>query len=290
MDTTPGAVVVAVGGHGTDAAVEFGAGEALRRHRTLHLVHAVDPHDPQAAVDGSDLLATAVRTASARLGELGLVTSGLVPGAPVAVVTEASRGADLVVVGRCPESRRTHPYVRSVTGGIGARVDTPVVSVPEDWHAPAGGQATVVAGVDEPEKRTDVLEAAFAAARDRQARLLVLCTSWHPPQTHVTDPSWAQRVEEDLQRVLEQVGAAYQDVAVEVHVRNAQAGEALIDASHRADLVVVGRHNSLLPSGSHLGPIARAVLREADCPVLLATPRSLHRVRVTAARRLSSAP
>ena len=191
------------------------------------------------------------------------------------------------MVGRCPESRRTHPYVRSVTGGIGARVDIPVVSVPEGWTKQTG-PSTVVAGIDDPEKRADVLAQAFAAARDRRATLLVLCTCWHPPQTHVDDPGWAQRAEDDLEHAITQLAATYPDVQVEIHVRNAQAGEALLEASRHADLVVVGRHTSLLPTGSHLGPIARSVLREADCPVLLATPQSVHRVRVTAARKLSS--
>lgn len=280
MDTTPGAVVVAVGGHGSDAAVEFAAAEALRRHRTLHVVHAVDPHDPQEGIEGADLLADAVRLGTILLGEVGLVTSDLAVGAPVPAVAKAAVGSDLVVVGRCPESRRTHPYVRSVTGGIGARVEVPVVSVPDGWRPRLGRPPTVVAGVDDPEKRPDVLAAAFAAARDRRARLLVVSTWWSPREPHVTDTGWAQRLEDQLARALERDGAAYPDVPVEIHVRNARAGEALIEASRRAELVVVGRHNSLVPSGSHLGPIARAVLRESDCPVLLATPHALHHVRI----------
>ena len=38
--------------------------------------------------------------------------------------------------------------------------------------------------------------------------------------------------------------------------------------------VVTGASAGLgVPIGSHIGPVARAVLREATCPVLLATPR-----------------
>ena len=289
METTPGAVVVAVGGQGATAAVEYGAGEAMRRHRTLHLVHAVplDPADHVDAAGETELLEDATRRATSLLGGLGLVTSALVPGQPVPVIAEAAHGADLVVVGRCAESRRTHPYVRSVTGGIGARVDVAVVSVPDEWR-PRAGVPTVVAGVNDPEKCSDVLVAAFAAARDRRARLLVVSTMWRPAEVHLSDPGWAQRVEDELASALEVAGAAYPDVPVELHVRNARAGEALIEASQHADLVVVGRHNSLLPSGSHLGPIARSVLRESACPVLLATPRILHQVRMRASRKVTS--
>ena len=38
-------------------------------------------------------------------------------------------------------------------------------------------------------------------------------------------------------------------------------------------LLVLGRHDPAIPIGSHLGPVARAVLRDAACPVLLADPR-----------------
>ena len=277
METTPGAVVVAVGGHGSNAAVEYAAGEALRRHRTLHLVHAVDPHDVQDGLEGRDVLGDAVRHATSLLGELGVVTSSLAPGAPVPTLVHAGAGAELVVVGRGEHARRTHPYVRSVTGGVGARVEVPVVSVPVDWQD-RPGPATVVAGVDGAAKGGDVLAAAFAAADARDARLVVLSTSWHPSQTHVTDRDWAQRTEDDLQRAIAAPAAAHPDVPVELHVRSTRAGEALIEASRHADLVVVGRHTTLVPAGSHLGPIARSVLRDAACPVLLVAPRATHRV------------
>jgi len=41
--------------------------------------------------------------------------------------------------------------------------------------------------------------------------------------------------------------------------------------------VVVGRHDPLVPSGSHLGPVARTLLRAARCPVLLVAPSPAHR-------------
>jgi nucleotide-binding universal stress UspA family protein len=47
----------------------------------------------------------------------------------------------------------------------------------------------------------------------------------------------------------------------------------LVECSADAELLVIGRHDPLVPIGSHIGPVARAVLREATCPVLLATPR-----------------
>ena len=60
----------------------------------------------------------------------------------------------------------------------------------------------------------------------------------------------------------------------------------MIEASRWADLVVLGRHASIVPSGSHLGPVARAVVRESTCPVLLAAPELQPRVVPAVARRM----
>jgi nucleotide-binding universal stress UspA family protein len=59
----------------------------------------------------------------------------------------------------------------------------------------------------------------------------------------------------------------------DVQVVHGRAAEALVEASADAELLVIGRHDPLVPIGSHVGPVARAVLREATCPVLLASPR-----------------
>lgn len=274
MDTRPSAVVVAVGPRGSSAAIEYAATEALRRHAALHLVHAV-PDGVEGVDLGTDILASAVRLATALLDGLAPVTASLVPGRAIEVVTEAAGRADLVVVGRCAESRRTHPYVRSVTGGVGARVGVPVVSVPDGWR-PRIGPPTVVVGIDDPVASTDVLAAALQTAKERCARLIVVSTWWRPPLTDAIEAGWQERLEEELAVALDAVGAAASGVPVEVHVRQARPAETLISASWDADVVVLGRHVTLVPSGSHLGPVARSVVREAFCPVLLTTPQDHH--------------
>ncbi|HRD59830.1 MAG TPA: universal stress protein, partial [Nocardioides sp.] len=41
------------------------------------------------------------------------------------------------------------------------------------------------------------------------------------------------------------------------------------DAGDVSDLLVLGRRHHLLPLGTHLGPVARAALDHASCPVLI---------------------
>ena len=64
---------------------------------------------------------------------------------------------------------------------------------------------------------------------------------------------------------------------VDVQVRPGRPADVLLETSAGAQLLVVGRHDPLLPIGSHIGPVTRAVLREATCPVLLADPTPRHR-------------
>jgi nucleotide-binding universal stress UspA family protein len=72
---------------------------------------------------------------------------------------------------------------------------------------------------------------------------------------------------------LDHVGDLSAATDADVRVEQGRASEVLVESSTGAELLVIGRHDPLVPIGSHIGPVARAVLREATCPVLLATPR-----------------
>jgi hypothetical protein len=61
-------------------------------------------------------------------------------------------------------------------------------------------------------------------------------------------------------------------VEVVVEASHGLAAEVLLEVGRTAELLVVGRHDPLVPVGSHIGPVARAVLQDATCPVLLANP------------------
>ena len=294
MHTTPASIVVAVASSGSYTAIDFAATEALRQRRGLHLVHGIDlahADAPPDVVDRArleqevgDVLGAAVRHAVAVVGGLVPVTSTLSQAPAVSAVYASAHDAPLVVVGRCAEARSTHPYVRSVTGGVAARVHVPVVAVPDDW-ADDEAPAHVVVGIDHPQQSVPVLHEAFQAASDRQA-LLTVVSSWWDPTAYVHDPAafaadhtWPERLRGGIDAVLPELRAEYADVPVELHVRKARPGEVLIDASRHACLLVLGRHDPVLPRDSHLGPVARSVLAEAACPVLLTTPRRPSRAR-----------
>lgn len=77
-----------------------------------------------------------------------------------------------------------------------------------------------------------------------------------------------RHLEADLAPLLEE----YPDVEAEILVAHAPPANLLVSEPRHAVLVVVGRHHAFVPLGSHLGPIARTVLRESNCPVLIVEP------------------
>ena len=159
------------------------------------------------------------------------------------------------------------------------------MSVPESWSAGREREhsPTVTVGVDVADHAGEILRIAVDAARARGATLHVLHT-WSFPtayddvvMTRVDADEWAPRATAEVQAALDGLGDLMTELPVRIEAKHMKPAEALIRASHDADLVVIGRHDPLTPLGSHLGPVARAVLAGAECPVLLADPRPAHR-------------
>jgi nucleotide-binding universal stress UspA family protein len=286
-------VLVAVGHDPIDAALEYAARTAVREGCGLHLLHVlhrVSQGAETVLVDIVDLEHTARSTLAAaeeRAHDLVPddvpVTTQLVWGGPVHSIVAASKDSRMVVLQRRPLSRVVRVVTRSTSSGVAAHAHVPVVSVPASWTSTSGeGGPIVTVGVDVPERAENVLRAAVHEARGRGATLRVLHT-WAFPGAYddiivsrVEHDQWTERATKDIHEALAKLGDEASGLTVEVEARHAHPGDALIKAARRSDLLVVGRHDPLVPAGSHLGPVARAVLREATCPVLLADPRPRH--------------
>ncbi len=284
-------IVVGVGPEEVESALAFAAEEAIRARCGLHLVHAVhvSPPGPEnallTAVDvekwGREVLDLAVKRAEDLVVGAVPVTHELHRGAPVHVLVEAGRSARMVVLEHRHLSRLSRIVNRTVAGGVAARLPVPVVAVPSGW-TPTDGPKVVVAGVDVPERSDEVLRTAVAEAHARDASLKVVhAWSWpayDPDATSYGDEHkrWADRSRAEVRAALDRLGNESVAMEADVEVHPGRVIEAILGASQGADLLVIGRHDPLVPVGSHIGPVARAVLREAACPVLLANP-SPHR-------------
>ncbi|MDR7255266.1 nucleotide-binding universal stress UspA family protein [Nocardioides sp. BE266] len=280
-------VVVAVGPDETKAAVRYGAEQALRAGCPLHLVHAVPvvPQGPETVLItaegvekfGRESLALAAEQAEDVVHGLVPVVEVLRRGAPVPVLVRAAKEARMVVLEHRHLSRLARLVNRTIAGGVAAHTRVPVVAVPTGWR-PSGADPVVVVGVDVPERSGAVLAAASAEARIRGASLRVV-HAWSLPDPYdglrispEEAQRWTDRSHAEICAALDALGDVEVAIEADVRVRRGGAVEALVEAATDADLLVIGRHDPLLPVGSHIGPVARAVLREATCPVLLAAP------------------
>ena len=290
-ENTPKPVLVAVGHDPMDAALKYAVGEAARAGCGLHLVHVVHrvTQGPETVlVDNADFeragraaLDGALERAGGLVPEEVTVTSELVWGGVVTSIVDIGATARLIVLERRPLSRMMRVVTRSVSSGVAAHSRVPVVSVPARWSPvrSSGAVPTITVGVDVPERSEHILRAAAQAARSRGTRLRVLHT-WAFPgayddlmMSRVEGDEWAARAKAEIQMVLDEIDDLI-GVPVTIEARHAFPSDALVEASRTSDLLVVGRHDPLVPMGSHLGPVARAVLREATCPVLLADPKA----------------
>lgn len=283
-------ILVAVGNDPVDGALAYAAAEATREGCGLHLVYVVHPvaqgpemplvEDVDLVHLGRQMLSGAAELARDLVGEGVPVTTDLAFGGVAgSIVRAAQAGACLIVLQHREMSRLRRVVTRSVTSGVAAHCRVPVVSVPSSWTPARDTSSTVTVGVDFPERSREVLLAAGRAAKARGAQLRVLHTV-NIPDTHfeivvsaLDVKEWMDADTAAIQAAIDELGAELADVPVSIDTVQGPAADALLEASTLTDLLVIGRHDPLVPIGSHLGPVARAVLREAHCPVLLADPR-----------------
>lgn len=289
-------VVVAVGVEPCDAAIAYAAAEAERAGcgmRLVHVVHLVIQGPEVMLVEATDLEHAGRLTLNAALEHAGdvaapgtRVTADLLLGGVVPTLVDATRDARMVVFQHRDVSHLRRLVTRSVTAGFAAHAHVPVVSVPSSWtrNGREDGGRRVTAGVDVPDRAGAVLAAATAAARSRGATLHVL-HAWSIPRayediamTEVEAQHWNERATQEIQEALDALGEG-PGGPVTIEVRRSSAAEALLEATGESEMLVIGRHDPLVPVGSHVGPVARAVLRDARCPVLLVDPRRGRRRR-----------
>lgn len=191
------------------------------------------------------------------------------------VLGRLARDADLLVVGNRGRGGFAGLLLGSVSLGTLGTSTVPTMVVRGSAHGP---RDSVVAAVDvETPSEAALLEFAFAEASRRGARLEVL-HAWDKPWfltgADVTEDvaAAAKAAAADLDAFLGNALRPFQARFPEVHVTRRIAegtpSAVLNEASHHADLVVVGarRHSDDRP-GMRVGPVAHALLHHADCPV-----------------------
>ena len=281
--------VVAVGYDRTlpgERALGVAAREAARRGGTLVVMtayHWPPPPEPD-ELTAADAEATA-RKAAEEIAQHGAararprhpdlpVETRAVAGYAGRVLASASHEADLLVVG----DRGTGGFQGMLLGSTSMRTLAeaccPVIVVRGNA---LDAHHRVLAAVDIDENCDPVLDFAFDEASRRGAGLTVI---------HVWDEPWiaaygqqdpgiaddAARIERErddrLAALVRSFHERYPETRPFHQIAVGSAAGLLVDASHRADLLVTGaRRHGEGRHGMLLGPVTQALLRHAECPV-----------------------
>lgn len=292
--TTRKQLLVVVGTDGSPAAllgVRWAAREARRLGTGLLVTHVTPgypisgpalPVIPDGTLRqyGAELLETAAALAREEAPDVR-VDVALVDGGRVSGLVEVARGAALLVLGTEHRSLAEKVWTGSTVTGVAARATCPVVVVRAEVDSSAGDDGVehgrIVVGWKSAAHAHELLSAGFALARSRSAELVVV-HAWKLAPYYddvVSDRAaraeWRARETELVEEVLGDFRERYPDVRVRVDVVHEQPAAALVAASASADRLLLVRpvHGALL---HHLGPVARAVLRESRCPVEVLAP------------------
>ncbi len=286
-----GRVVVGFDGSETaERALDWAVAEAGLRGRGLTLVHAVLPPVTTGGLGvglppSLDLIEQIEAQAKEQLEAVAAgiadvdVSTVISIGAPSAVLLEASESADLVTIG----SRGRGGFAGLLLGSVGAQVAA---------HAAVpGGRCPS----EHRRRRTGRRRRHRRLARGRGCPRLRLrlpragtagrwwpCTPGTSPPTTCSSsrtvpvPIPLTDVADDEIRLTAETLAGfrddYPDVEVEEQLVRGPAVQALVTASERASLLVVGTHGHGPAMGALLGSVSHGVLHKAKVPVVVVPP------------------
>ncbi|MET3983083.1 universal stress protein [Streptomyces sp. PvR034] len=281
------------------AAAEWGAREARLRGLPLTLLHALEDWVPSYGYTLPPGVADAPEDEGEPLthevaGQLaerhpGLeITAKQGDGPPLTVLAGAAQEAEVLVLGSRGLGSLTGFLVGSVSQAVLAHAERPVVVVrPGSWtegdrlSPPDGSGARseargpVVLGMDLSRPCDALIDYAFGAAAARRAPLRVV-HGWSMPPAYGFDPALLAPEVRDgmaagtataLGDALRPWRGKYPEVQVEEECSVGQAAVHLVESSVGASLVVVGRRIRRSAIGTHLGPVAHAVLHHCAAPV-----------------------
>jgi nucleotide-binding universal stress UspA family protein len=189
----------------------------------------------------------------------------------VHTLVEASSDASMLVLGSRGHSRIGELVLGSVSQSAARRSRRPVVVVRKRHAADAH---RIVVGTDDSEPSRRALDFACSQA-SATGQEIVLLRAWKPltmpiDQRGDVPPSMSSTLleeEEALQKSVAEAHGRFPDLEIVGEFIATGAGQALVDASDTATLVVVGSRGRSALTETVLGSVSHHVLHQAHCPV-----------------------
>lgn len=210
-------------------------------------------------------------------------------GSPASQLIEASKEADLVVVGSRGRGRFLAGLLGSTSYAVAAHAHCPVVVLrgpegqePDDVPMPPrpGRNHDVVVGIDDSDAAERAVDAAAEVA-EREGAVLHIVSVAHSPSME----SWAyvesakggteethairDRADQLLTHAANRVRAQHPKVIVTTEVLYGDPGQSLADMGATAGLIVVGSRGRGGFTGMLLGSVSHRVVHSAACPVMI---------------------
>jgi nucleotide-binding universal stress UspA family protein len=258
------------------AATEWAAAEAAARGAEL-VVLTCRAGDPGCAShDRAEHMAAQLRERHPELSCHGAAAHG----APRDALVEASRDADLLVVGKTGSGTARALILGSVANAVLRKSTCPTAVIPGSYASRPRAERIVV-GVDGSSAARHALDWAVDAATVRGGEL-TLVHAWSYTYTGPVAQSVAERDRAcaDAARFLDPLVDSTKTVArgftVVGRLVEDSAAAALLDHSASADLLVVGSTGRGGARSILVGSVARAVTEHATCPTAV-VPDSPHR-------------
>jgi nucleotide-binding universal stress UspA family protein len=256
------------------AAARYAAAAAGMRSCDLMLVHAFSPPPPTSA----QATMTALADSRTDAGELMTAAAAQLslsphvqlhtlaePGGPTAVLAMVAQWADMLVLGRDKVSWGERVMMGAVTSQVARRVTCPLVVVPSGWRAGhVGKPPPVVVALDTESSGEAALALAFREAELRRTRLVVLhAERIGRPARDVAAAGF------DLAVLLAKWKEDHPKVAVSTIMVSGDPDTQLVRWSRSAAVLVMGRPHQR-GWGSWMRSVARSVMRQTHCPLIIA--------------------
>lgn len=287
-------IVVGVDGSAASvAAVRWAAHSAAMRRVPLTLVHMMTATSigapsmwpagpiPDSLIQWQEDEARHILKASAELAESTMggpavdIVTGVVRSAPVPALVDASKEAQLIVVGSRGQGAVRRVLLGSVSNGLVQHAHCPVAVIRAESppHTPAFATRPVLVGIDGSESAEHATAVAFEEASFRGVDLVAL-HAWSDVDVADIPTLELSAVQQSAEMVLSERLAGWRERYPDVNVHRRIVGDKparhLLDASDDAQLVVVGSRGRGGFTGMLLGSISRAVVKAATIPVIVA--------------------
>jgi nucleotide-binding universal stress UspA family protein len=264
-------------------AVDWAVDEAARRELPLRLVYAslwerYEGSRPSFSTDrpAEEIIPEHIAASCAERARLRnpdvKVSSEVLPDDAVAVLLREGHEAFALVTGSRGRGELAGVLLGSVSFAVAARAVCPVIVVRGMEQNRQGSFQRVVVGVGDSPEGSAAVRFAFHEAEARGCALHVV-RAWRCPMRESADLSGdaarehRERAERILSDALRGAAADHRPVRVFRDVTEGPAHKVLVDASAKADLLVVGAPRRHGHPDLQLGRVAHALLHHAACPV-----------------------